>query len=173
MKNSPETLAKRNRLKKEWYDKLKDTDFPKYINRKCKGCGEIKLCKWNSSFSQTGVPEYKSRCNDCFNAWQQTYRSTAKGRKSINKCIRKRNAKRKQWAVTLLGGECKICGYKKSLSALTFHHRYPKEKDFDIGPALGNKPVIIIKKELQKCNLLCFNCHMEEEEIRREENVCV
>jgi len=61
------------------------------------------------------------------------------------------------------------CGYDKSLSALTFHHKNPENKEFNIGPALTNKPKNIIKKELQKCDLLCFNCHMEKKEkIRRE-----
>ena len=65
---------------------------------------------------------------------------------------------REQW--TIWGGECSHCGYSKYVGALEFHHVDPKEKDFGIsGKVLGWER---IKKELEKCVLLCSNCHREE-----------
>lgn len=66
----------------------------------------------------------------------------------------------KEKAVAYLGGKCKICGYNKCLSALSFHHKNPEEKSFSIS---GNHTSSFkkLKVELDKCELLCQNCHAE------------
>lgn len=68
----------------------------------------------------------------------------------------------KKWAVEYKGGKCERCGYDKCIAALDFHHRNPNEKDF----AISDKNIKLnwedIKKELDKCELLCSNCHREE-----------
>jgi hypothetical protein len=63
-------------------------------------------------------------------------------------------------AVEFKGGKCEKCGYNKCLRALTFHHRDPKEKEFTIG-AISVKAWAVVEKEIMKCDLLCYNCHME------------
>ena len=65
----------------------------------------------------------------------------------------------KQKAVDYKGGCCQRCGYSKSLRALHFHHKDPSQKDFNITG--GTKSFEHIKKELDKCELLCSNCHCE------------
>lgn len=76
--------------------------------------------------------------------------------------MRKRRLARKIKAIEYKGGSCIRCGYNKCLWALEFHHRKPKEKEF--GLAMDN---ILnwnkIKNELDKCDLLCANCHREIE----------
>lgn len=63
------------------------------------------------------------------------------------------------------GGCCSKCGYNKSICALEFHHLDPKEKDFTIGGKSWSYERL--KKEVDKCVLLCSNCHIEtHEEIR-------
>lgn len=57
------------------------------------------------------------------------------------------------------GGKCEICGYDKNYSALEFHHLDPNEKDFTISKK--NSSWENIKKELDKCILVCANCHRE------------
>jgi predicted nucleic acid-binding Zn ribbon protein len=64
--------------------------------------------------------------------------------------------------VQLMGGECKLCGYKKCSQALELHHYNPTEKDFSFGAIRANpKSWLKILKELEKCILLCSNCHKE------------
>ena len=58
------------------------------------------------------------------------------------------------------GGKCEICGYNKCLEALEFHHKDPNEKDFSI--ANNFKSMDKMKTEVDKCLLLCANCHREE-----------
>ena len=58
------------------------------------------------------------------------------------------------------GGECQKCGYNKPyLSVYCFHHKNPKEKEFGI--AGMKRKYEIMKKEVDKCILLCHNCHNE------------
>jgi predicted HNH restriction endonuclease len=71
-----------------------------------------------------------------------------------------RQRKNKKQAIDYLGGKCRICGYDKCQQALQFHHKDPKEKDFEIGKSHG-KVFKNIKDELDKCILLCSNCHIE------------
>jgi hypothetical protein len=64
----------------------------------------------------------------------------------------------KERAVVYLGGKCRCCGYNRSLAALEFHHRDPREKDFEISSRMNWEAVEL---ELRKCILLCSNCHKE------------
>ncbi|MFC1656124.1 hypothetical protein ACFL3C_04605 [Patescibacteria group bacterium] len=73
-----------------------------------------------------------------------------------------RGLRRKKRIVQELGGKCGICGYKKNLSALTFHHQDPKKKEFKLDlRSLSNRKYSAIERELKKCILLCHNCHTE------------
>lgn len=57
------------------------------------------------------------------------------------------------------GGKCLNCEYNKSIRSLTFHHLNPEEKDFGIsGKSYSFERM---KKEVDKCILLCANCHNE------------
>jgi predicted HNH restriction endonuclease len=72
----------------------------------------------------------------------------------------------KQKCVEYKGGKCEKCGYDKYNGALDFHHIDPNEKDFTISHVKAYSFDDKIKKELDKCILVCSNCHRE---IHREE----
>lgn len=57
------------------------------------------------------------------------------------------------------GGCCFNCGYKKSIRSLTFHHLDPNKKDFNIGGKSWS--LERLKIEVDKCILVCANCHGE------------
>lgn len=57
------------------------------------------------------------------------------------------------------GGKCEICGYNKCEQALDFHHIDPSQKSFDISS--NSFSFEKMKKEADKCALLCANCHRE------------
>lgn len=73
----------------------------------------------------------------------------------------KRRKKVKQLAVDYKGGKCSKCDYKKCIDALEFHHIDPKEKDFNISRKGHCTNWERIKLELDKCILVCANCHRE------------
>jgi predicted nucleic acid-binding Zn ribbon protein len=60
------------------------------------------------------------------------------------------------------GGKCERCGYNKNMAALEFHHVNPEEKEFPLDARrLSNTHIDRLKKEVDKCMLLCANCHRE------------
>lgn len=63
---------------------------------------------------------------------------------------------------------CQICGYNKCMRALEFHHKDPTQKDFGISRQL-NRNIDDLKAEVDKCILLCSNCHAEEHQRLFEE----
>ena len=73
-----------------------------------------------------------------------------------------RGLKRKYEAVQSRGGKCERCGYNGNLAALDFHHRDPQTKNFQIDlRSFSNTNLDTLKEELDKCDLLCANCHRE------------
>lgn len=65
------------------------------------------------------------------------------------------------------GGKCIKCGYDDCPASLSFHHRDPNVKDFWIGKINENTNSILeislkMKSEIDKCDLLCQNCHALE-----------
>ena len=70
--------------------------------------------------------------------------------------------RRKLKLVLALGGGCQICGYNKNLGSLAFHHVKAEEKEFSLsGRELANRSWKLILAEVEKCVLLCHNCHGE------------
>lgn len=99
------------------------------------------------------------------------YQSYRKGRKSrqgswckscMNKQVTIRQQKYKQQAIDYKGGKCQHCGYAKYAGALEFHHLDSNQKDFEISKSFKRPQTEEIKLELDKCILLCSNCHREE-----------
>ena len=66
---------------------------------------------------------------------------------------------KKIMAINYLGGKCIKCNENNVLK-LTFHHREDDNKDFEIGHYLDRHWSRIVP-ELDKCDLLCCNCHFE------------
>lgn len=66
----------------------------------------------------------------------------------------------KQKCVDYKGSKCQLCGYQKCLAAMDFHHKDPSQKDYQIS-GIRTKPWEMVRTELDKCILLCRNCHAE------------
>ena len=75
--------------------------------------------------------------------------------------VDKRRKELKRKAVAHLGGQCSRCGYSKCTEALQFHHRDSKEKEFTISDAGLTRSWAKLLAEIEKCDLLCANCHAE------------
>ena len=55
---------------------------------------------------------------------------------------------------------CSICGYNKCSKALCFHHIDPTGKDMAVAK-LRVASVDKLVKEIEKCIVVCANCHAE------------
>jgi hypothetical protein len=122
-------------IDKPWYLK----EFPD--RRICKSC---KKEKSNSEFYKRGLTKFHKKCKEC-------YKATNNKTQQIFK----------KEMVDYKGGECQCCGYNACLHALDFHHINPKTKKFTIGKISKRKITQEIAEELDKCILVCSNCHRE------------
>lgn len=80
--------------------------------------------------------------------------------KCQTEAVKKRREKIKKDAIDYKGGKCEICGYNKCIEALEFHH-INNDKDFGISAKGYTRSFKKIKEELDKCILVCANCHRE------------
>ena len=93
------------------------------------------------------------------NEWDKAHKEEIKIRKRI------RGALIKKALVEYKGGRCAICGYDKNIAVLSFHHTQETEnnkKEYNISTKMGNRCSLeFLKKEADKCILVCENCHRE------------
>ena len=78
-----------------------------------------------------------------------------------NKQTVERQQRLKKQAVNYKGGRCLRCGYDRYIGSLEFHHFDNKSKELDISHS-RHTSFEKLKPELDKCILLCANCHREE-----------
>ena len=75
--------------------------------------------------------------------------------------VRKRRIKLRKMARDYKGGKCEVCGYNKCPRALSFHHLDPKKKSFGLSDKGMTRSWERVREEIEKCILICANCHME------------
>jgi hypothetical protein len=69
-----------------------------------------------------------------------------------------RNRERKFMGIEYLGGKCQRCGGEFHPAVFEFHHKNPAKKEYSPSHAL-QQSWENFKMELDKCELLCANCH--------------
>ncbi len=82
-------------------------------------------------------------------------------REYLVKAVEKRRKKVREMAIEFLGGRCIRCGYDRCTEALEIHHLESSDKDFGISDKGYTRSWNRVREELQKCELLCSNCHRE------------
>lgn len=105
------------------------------------------------------------KCNvqmDLSNFYVRKYKDKYKTVNKCKKCLEREKyellIKRKKEAIKAKGGKCEICQEEYHHSVYDFHHTNPSEKEMcwrQMSSASEDKR----KKELDKCMLLCSNCH--------------
>lgn len=112
--------------------------------RQCEICGKqfIIIDKgWTRKYCYECSPHEDENCNHS--------KAVAIKRRAIKNAL-----------IVYKGGKCERCGYNKCTRALEFHHLNPEEKDFGVSNCI-TKSFETLKKEVDKCILLCANCHAE------------
>jgi len=100
------------------------------------------------------------QCEICDRKYQYS-RTSGHTTKKCNSCMvntRRFNLKIKM--IDYKGNSCVNCGYSKCTQSLCFHHLNPSTKSFDLSGSHA-RSWRSIQKELDKCILLCQNCHGE------------
>jgi len=88
-------------------------------------------------------------------------RKYADRREELIRAVAKRRRKVKSMAIEYKGGKCQVCGYNKYPGALDLHH--VGDKKFGIADKGYTRSWEKVKAELDKCVLVCANCHREIE----------
>ena len=112
--------------------------------RLCPRC-ETK-CKTEDFYNKNGILYASIYCKQC-----ATKQSMTRMKNFKIKCVEYK------------GGKCVVCGYKKYIGALEFHHLDRTQKSFNISNLRSYTFDQTVIDELDKCALVCANCHREVE----------
>lgn len=120
---------------------------------KTKICSKCKIEKpltdfHKNGFDKYGNQKYRGYCKNCANA------------------LEKNRYKKKKEYINSFKSECKKCGENRQY-VLDFHHLNSEEKDFTIGQ-FRKGSFSILKEEIEKCVVLCSNCHREYHFLNKE-----
>lgn len=125
----------------------------------CKGCG----CEIINERKTKG--RLKTWCSDkCRHQWRYQndpkYKTSQQQRNTYDR--QKRVAYERKWsAIQSKGGKCQQCGESRP-AMLCFHHRNPSEKKIRLDSRrFSNTNLKLLLEEVDKCDLLCHNCHQE------------
>ena len=128
--------------------------------RACKACSKCGILKpLNEFYKGCGRGGHRAECILC----HLSVLKTPEGRKRINL----RNNQAKDRAIAYLGGKCKDCGGGFIRDVYDFHHRNTKDKAFTLSQRFA-RSWEVLKPELDKCDLLCANCHRIRHHEQRE-----
>ena len=101
-----------------------------------------------NGFSSNGQQKYRGYCKDCANSIEKARYQKKKAFINAQKC------------------RCEKCGDTR-VYVLEFHHKDKEEKEFTIGKIKkGN--LDLIQNEIDKCIVLCANCHREFHYLEKE-----
>ena len=111
--------------------------------------------EFNWESKQRGIKR-KKVCVACCVARNKLSRE--KNRAAYNQKSNERRHERKKRMIEYKGGKCLDCSGQFHWSAMDFHHLDSTTKHRDPGLLMGNTDETL-KKEVDKCVLLCANCH--------------
>ncbi len=132
---------------------------------------ECRSCKQEKDIEDFGKNKSKNGgilkiCKECHNNYYKSYYSLKNNMNKHVKRVGQNKIKYREKIQTIkINKGCSICGYNKSARSLHFHHIDPKIKLFEIAYATRHsfRPAKIME-EIDKCILLCANCHGEIED---------
>ena len=130
-------------------------------------CWGIKFFEFYSPVAQlveqvaVRVTHSAGRARKAMTLAKRDTRVYADRRQYLIAAVHKRRKKIRQMAVEYKGGRCEKCGYNSCIDALEFHHKDSSGKDFSISAKGYTRSWTKVEEELDKCVLLCANCHRE------------
>ena len=147
-------------MDKKQLEKMIDAGLSSYAIADKLGKSKTTVWYWLKKYELVTRKLYKCTiCNDTDKSHFTVGRFT-----QCKKCRRReQNNTTRKYKTTLVqykGGKCEICGYDKCIAALDFHHLDPSQKDTNWIHMRRWNPERV-KKEVDKCQLVCRNCHSE------------
>ena len=101
-------------------------------------------------------------CRECKREYDREYhknRTKSSKEHKVEMQKKRRDKNRLEFLEIKSNLSCKICGESRT-PTLDFHHRDPSKKDRAIGDmSRGSFSIESVLKEIEKCDVLCSNCH--------------
>lgn len=125
------------------------------ISKVCSNCKlELPIDQFNYKLKSKGTRA--SRCRECTHEYYQGhYNENKKQYMERNRATKRRNRER---VLSMKDAPCTDCGGTFPRHVMEFDHLDPSVKEFSIGRA-GWSWYKKIEKELEKCEIVCANCH--------------
>lgn len=139
-----------NKKKRKEYNKRYKIDNKEKIKEQRKEYHQDNKEKWKEYYQDN-----KEKINE---RDKQYYQDNKEKRNEYTKQHHKKHSDNRRHFIDSFKHHCLICGYRDK-PALVFHHRDPREKTF----AIASKRTITFEsfqKEIDKCTVLCSNCHL-------------
>lgn len=124
---------------------------------KCKQELPVENFRWRNKTKGT----LHSQCKQCESEAEKIrYAQSKERRTSVNERALLTKEKNQQIVEEFRSCGCQKCGEKRSY-VLDFHHKIPDEKTNTIAHMIKSSSEKNLRLELQKCIILCANCHRE------------
>jgi 5-methylcytosine-specific restriction endonuclease McrA len=134
--------------------------------KKCTCCGEFKPeseFHWRNKL----LGKRRGYCKKCQAEKHRKWYENEDNAKVVKERTKERNARlrdesRRYVYDYLCNHPCEICG-ESNPAALDFHHRNPRKKVKEIPKMIsGGYSLKSIQSEIDKCRVLCSNCHRKK-----------
>lgn len=137
------------------------------ICSKCKQELPISEFRWKNKSQGT----HHSQCKACQKAQEKIHYQESKERRDAVRATADLQKTNNLGIVDKAkAGGCKKCGEKR-LYVLDFHHRDPSVKEGTINHMLKSSSYNKLIEEIDKCDVLCANCHREFHYLERENGI--
>jgi hypothetical protein len=125
----------------------------------CTKCGEEKSVE-EFRFSNKAANKRASWCKPCFAAHEKRAYESPERKKAILESNQTRSVRNRRFLWDFLSSHpCKVCGEPDPV-VLEFNHLDPTKKTMAVTDmASGSYGVTRLKEEIEKCEVMCSNCH--------------
>lgn len=125
--------------------------------KQCVGCNE-NLSLDLFSFRNKAKGTLQSRCKKCYNLYNRHYYKNFERDKQITRVGKNTKKLRERYQTWKSQQSCCVCR-EDAVECLDLHHVDPKEKDGNISLLLAYNSWNRVVEEIQKCVVVCSNCH--------------
>lgn len=126
------------------------------MTKRCPKCNtEKEVCEFGKNKAKPDG--LQSVCKTCKKQYNR--KDYEKNITDYKRRTKESKEKAKAWFITLKSGlSCAQCG-ESHIAVLDFHHTNPSEKEDGVSVFVNSGSIEKAKKELEKCIVLCSNCH--------------
>ena len=125
--------------------------------KQCNVCKEIKSLDL-FSFRNKQKGQYQSKCRECYNSYNKTYYNSGENQKQKDRVRAYKKDLRVRYQAWKSTQQCSVCG-ENAVECLDLHHIDPSTKEGELSSLTVFGSWDKILKEINKCTVLCANCH--------------